>query len=119
MTQKAEQNMAEVLANFHTRCGHTADWATLNEHALLADLRSMQQLDAAVALQTALAHGADFYAWAGTSDDIVPLPLARACFNHTLGSQGHTLYTPAAEHARFANTPARYTDTLLPLLAQH
>lgn len=119
MIQKAEQNMAEVLAYFHTRCGHIANWATLNEHTLLTDLRSMQQLDTAVALQTALAHGADFYAWAGTNDDIVPLPLAQACFNSTLDSQGHTLYSLAAEHARFANTPARYTDTLLPQLGQH
>lgn len=119
MIQKAEQNIAEVLTNFHTRCGHAADWATLNEHTLLADLRSMQHLDTTTALQTTLAHGADFHAWAGTNDDIVPLPLAQACFNPTLSKQGHTLYTLAAEHARFANTPARYTDTLLPLLSQH
>ena len=118
MIQKAEHNLVEVLGNFHTRCAHTANWTTLNEQALLTDLRSMQTLDASQALQAALAHGASFYAWASTNDEIVPLPLAQACFNSTLSQQGNTLFTLAAEHGRFANTPALYNCTLLPLIAQ-
>lgn len=119
MVHKAEQNMAEVLADFHLRCGHSAPWATLNEHTLLADLRSMQTMNAGEALQNALAHGADFHGWASEEDQIVPLPLAQACFNTALGKQSRTLHLLPSNHAGFASAPARYTDTLLPLLSQH
>lgn len=119
MVRKAEQNMAEVLADFHNRCGHNAQWATLNEQTLLADLRSMQQLDAAQALQQALSHGAELHAWASNTDEIVPLTLVQQCFDRTLKQQNRTLYTLASEHAGIATAPARYTDTLLPLLSQH
>jgi hypothetical protein len=119
MIQKAEQNMPEVLRDFHARCGHNAQWATLNEHTLLADLRHMQQLDCGTTLNSALAHGADLYAWAGDRDQIVSVALAQACFGHAVLAQGYPLVALAAEHAGFAATPALYTDTLLPLLSQH
>lgn len=119
MIQKAEQNMPEVLRDFHARCGHPAQWATLNEHTLLIDLLSMQQLDCASGLNTALTHGTDLYAWAGTQDQIVSTPLAHACFGDILETQKHPLVALPAEHARFAGTPALYTDTLLPILSQH
>ena len=119
MIHKAEQNMAEVLADFHKRCGHDAQWATLNEQTLLADLRSMQTLNAAQALQQALSHGAELHAWASNRDEIVPLALAQQCFDPTLKQQNRGLYTLASEHAGIATAPARYTDTLLPLLSQH
>jgi len=119
MIQKAEQNMPEVLRDFHVRCGHGAQWATLNEHTLLADLRTMQQLDCSATLSGALAHGADLYAWAGNDDQIASLPLVRACFEPLLLSQGHPLVSLPVEHAGLAATPALYTDTLLPLLSQH
>lgn len=119
MIQKAERNMVEVLADFHSRCGHTAQWTVLNEKALLADLRSMQALNAAQALQQALSNSTEFHAWASDTDEIVPLVLAKACFDNTLKQQNRTLHTLASEHAGFAHTPARYTDTLLPLLTQH
>lgn len=119
MIHKAEQNMAEVLADFHKRCGHDAHWATLNEQTLLADLRSMQTLNAAQALQQALSHGAELHAWASNRDEIVPLALAQQCFDPTLKQQNRGLYTLASEHAGIATAPARYTDILLPLLSQH
>ena len=119
MIQKAEMNMPEVLRDFHARCGHNAQWATLNEHTLLADLRSMQQLNCGEALNAALANSADLYAWAGQHDQIVSLQLAHACFDTILSTQGHSLVALPADHAGFAGAPARYTDTLLPLLSQH
>lgn len=117
MIQKAEQNMAEVLTTFHTRCGHRPGWASLDEQALLADLRHMQQLDSTSALADALCHGADLYAWASENDQIVSMPLTLACFAGTLNTQGHPLYSLTAEHANFANAAALYTDTLKPLLS--
>lgn len=119
MIHKAEQNMAGVLADFHKRCGHDAQWATLNEQTLLADLRSMQTLNAAQALKQALSHGAELHAWASNRDEIVPLALAQQCFDPTLKQQNRGLYTLASEHAGIATAPARYTDILLPLLSQH
>lgn len=119
MIQKAEQNMPEVLRDFHNRCGHHAQWATLNEQVLLTDLRSMQELNTAQALQQALSHGAELHAWASNTDEIVPLALALQCFEHTLKQQNRELHTLASEHAGIATAPARYTGTLLPLLSQH
>ncbi|MCR2745780.1 hypothetical protein [Limnobacter parvus] len=119
MIQKAEQNMAEVLADFHLRCGHSAPWAKLDEPTLLADLRSLQTMNTAMALQKALEHGADFHGWASEADHIVPLQLAQACFSTALGNQSRALYQLQSNHAEFASAPARYTDTLLPLLSQH
>ncbi|MCE2746057.1 MAG: hypothetical protein LW710_09135 [Burkholderiales bacterium] len=119
MIRKAEQNMAEVLGDFHQRCGHIPQWATLNEQALLADLRSMQELNAEKALLQALAQGAELHAWASNSDEIVPLALAQQCFDKALKQQNRMLLTLASEHAGIATATARYTDTLLPLLSQH
>ena len=119
MVHKAEQNMAAVLSDFHTRCGYSPQWGNLNEQALLSDLASMQYLDCANGLVQALTHGAVFHAWAGSDDAIAPLPLQQACFQSTLSDHGHALHTVEAQHAGFANTPARYTGTLLPLLSQH
>ncbi len=116
MCQKAEQNLPEVLNEFHARCGFNAAFAVLNEQALLVDLHSMQILDCATALRAALSNGAELLAWAGLQDKIVPLPLAQACFNELLNSQGNQLITLAAEHAELARTPALYTGALLPLL---
>ena len=118
MIEKAGHNIAEVLGEFHARCGHQPRWTVLDEHALLNDLQSMVNLDCAATLSQALSHGADFNAWAGTDDQIVPLALAQTCFADVLSSQGRALFTPAAQHADFASAPARYTDTLLPLLSQ-
>jgi hypothetical protein len=119
MIRKAEQNMAEVLADFHKRCGHNAQWTTLNEQTLLADLRSMQELNTQKPLQQALSHGAELHAWASNTDEIVPLALAQQCFGNTLKQQNRMLHILACEHASIATAPARYTDTLLPLLSQH
>ncbi|WP_394672993.1 hypothetical protein [Limnobacter sp.] len=120
MIRKAEENMPEVLADFHKRCGHIAPWSTLDERALLADLIGMQTLSAEQELQHALSHGAELYAWASSVDQIVPLALAQACFDNTLKLQGRTLFIlPSEEHASIANAPARYTDALLPFLSQH
>jgi hypothetical protein len=111
MCRKAEQQMPEVLAEFHQRCGHATTFARLNEQNLLADLRSMQTLDSATALDTARANGTGLMAWAGLEDKIVSLPLAQACFHNT------KLITLTAEHAELARTPALYTGALLPLLS--
>jgi hypothetical protein len=119
MIRKAEQNLAEVLADFHNRCGHNAQWATLDEQTLLADLRSMQELNAAHALQQALSHGAALHAWASSTDEIVPMALTLQCFDKHLKHQNRTLHTLASEHASIATAPARYTDSLLPLLSQY
>lgn len=118
MIQRAEQNMAEVLHNFHSRCDHTAEWGSLDEQALLADLNSMQTLACADALNTAVANGTNLYAWAGTLDKIVSPQLAQACFGSTLAKQGRGLHTQASEHATFAHTPARYTNTLFTVIGQ-
>lgn len=119
MCRKAEQQLSEVLSEFHERCGFKTPFATLNEQALLADLRSMQTLNSAEALKAALSNGAELLAWAGLIDKIVPLPLAQACFIEPLNNQGHQLVTLAAEHAELARTPALYTGALLPLLCAH
>ena len=89
------------------------------QNMVLADLRSMQQLNAAHALQQALSHGPELHAWAGDADEIVPLPLAQQCFEPDLKLQNRELHTLASEHAGIATAPARYTGTLLPLLSQH
>ena len=119
MIHKAEQNMPEVLRDFHSRCGHEAHWTTLDIPNLLADLRSMQELDASHELQQALEHGANLHAWASNTDEIVPMALTQQCFDQHLKHQNRTLYTVPSEHAGIANAPARYTDTLLPLVSQH
>jgi hypothetical protein len=119
MIRKAENNMAEVLADFHNRCGYNAQWVTLNEQNLLTDLRSMQKLNSEQALQRALSHGSELHAWASNTDKIVPLSLTQQCFDHSLKLQNRTLHILACEHASIATTPARYTDTLLLLLSQH
>lgn len=116
MCRKAEQNLPEVLNEFHERCGFNAAFAALNEQALLVDLHGMQTLDCATALRAALSNGAELFAWAGLQDKIVPLPLTQACFNEPLNNQGNQLITLAAEHAELARTPALYTGALLPLL---
>lgn len=117
MCRQAEQNLPEVLNEFHERCGYKAAFATLNEQTLLADLRGMQTLDYTAGLLAALSNDAELLALAGLQDEIVPLHLAQACFNEPLNNQGNQLITLAAEHAELARTPALYTGALLPLLS--
>lgn len=118
MLRKAQQNLPEVLMDFHARCGHNASWATLNAQSLLADLASLQTLNLQNALQGALAQGTELHAWGSEQDAIAPATLQLACFGEALSKQDRGLYMVPAGHAEFAHTPTRYTDTLLPLLGR-
>lgn len=118
MFQKAEQNMPAVLSDFHGRCQHEPDWGTLNEQALLTDLKNMGTLDCSSQLTQILEHGTNLHVFNSNEDCIVPIQLTQACFEAALSRQGHILCNVAAQHGEFASTPARYTDSLLPILSQ-
>jgi pimeloyl-[acyl-carrier protein] methyl ester esterase len=119
MIKKAKHNMAEVLNDFHKRCGFSLKWELLNEKTLLADLESMKELNCTLTLHEKILSGTRIHVWAGKNDQIVSPELVKACFGHALIKQGNSLYTLETGHSDLACQTAPYTNTLLPLLGHY
>lgn len=125
MLRKASMHVSDVISDFHAQCGAPSIWpvggpvcSNMPRHQnpfnnrLLEDLQSMEDLNCASDLKTALEQGTRLHCITCTADRIVPAELSAACFqNPTLAAAPRPLthHVQEGQHADFMTHPARYT----------